>query len=130
MDSEYADIDRADEAYCRDLVKRVPALRPLLEEHLVDQGGELLGYIFLSDVARWAEANVVAEKAAVVVLINELNRGLAEGPLEVPNLIAVGFGESLSRETSLLPILQGDLRAWYEFDVGDSDHQPHLRSGE
>lgn len=129
METESYEDDRAEEAFCRELVKEIPTLAPLLKEHLEDELGELLPYIFLSNVARWAEANAVSREAEVVQLLAALNQGLAEGEREVPNLIAVGFGESISHKTPLLPLLQGDLKGWYEFDFGISENHPVLRSG-
>lgn len=116
-------------AFCRELVEKVPALEQVLEKHLESEGGELLSYMFLGAVARWAEASVSTRESDVKKLLDELNRGLAEGEREVPNLIAVGFGESISAETPLLPLLQGDLRRWYEFDAGITDEAPPLRGG-
>lgn len=129
MTTDFEVTEPANEKFCRELVEKIPALDPLLKEHLEDEFGELLPYIFLGNVADWAEAHVVSRKADVVQLLAALNQGLAEGESEVPNLIAVGFGESISHETSLLPFLQGDLKGWYEYDFGISDEHPRLRSG-
>lgn len=60
MANDSYDNDRFDEAFCREIVEKVPAIAPLLKEHLKDQDGELLSYLFMSAVAEWAEKNVEA----------------------------------------------------------------------
>lgn len=116
------------EVFCRELARRVPALAPILEGHLKDQD-ELLAYIFLSDAAEWAEENAVTRKSDVAQLLAVLNQGLAEGERNVPNLIVVGFVEWLLRDTPLKPLLQGDLKGWYEFQAGIAEEHPYLRRG-
>ena len=129
METEKTKNRQKDLDFCRELVDKVPALVPVLENHLESEDGELHTNIFLGAVARWAEENFVARESDVVQLLLELNRGLAEGEREVPNLIAVGFGESLSFESPLVPLLKGDLKRWYEFDAGISEEEPRLRRG-
>ncbi|MFD5599041.1 hypothetical protein ACFWHR_03185 [Leucobacter sp. NPDC058333] len=119
----------ANKAFCRNLAVKFPALPPILKKNLEDEDGDLNTYLFASAVVEWAEANVVSRESDVMQLLAALNQGLAEGEREVPNFIAVGFGESISHETPLLPFLQGDLKGWYEYDVGISDEHPRLRSG-
>jgi hypothetical protein len=100
-----------DKDFCSALVSAVPALRPLLDEHLEDNFDEILPYVFLWDVALWAEKNVVADAESVKRLIAEMSRGLDHGEGDVPNLVAVGFLESLGGGTDLNPLLPPNLRA-------------------
>ena len=39
-----------------DLVGAFPVLEPVMVQHLADQDGELLPYLFMADVARWADS--------------------------------------------------------------------------
>ncbi|QIM16200.1 hypothetical protein G7067_06830 [Leucobacter insecticola] len=130
MENESHEDDQLDEEFCRNLVEKVPETAPLLEEHLKDQGGELLAYIFMSGVAEWAEKNAEAKTADVVQLLAVLNQGLAEGKRDVPNLIVVGFVEWLLRDTPLKSLLQGELKAWHDFHTGASESHPFLRRGD
>ncbi|QIK62565.1 hypothetical protein G7068_04580 [Leucobacter viscericola] len=113
--------------FCVALVNAVPALGPLMQEHLEDEFGEILSYIFLANVARWAEANAIEHEEDVHQIISELNRGLNEGEGDIPNLVAAGFVEAMSRDTPLLTLVTGSLRAWVDYDFGFSSVQPHLR---
>ena len=42
----------------RDLVSAFPVLGPIMVNHLEDQEGELLPYLFMADVARWADSSL------------------------------------------------------------------------
>lgn len=129
MANDSYDNDRFDEAFCREIVEKVPAIAPLLKVHLKDQDGELLSYLFMSAIAEWAEKNVEAGKTDVVILLGLLNQGLAEGKRDVPNLIVVGFVEWLLADTPLDPLLQGGLKDWHDFHKGVTESHPVLRSG-
>lgn len=129
METDFDATDQANDMFCQELVKKVPALAPLLKEHLEDEDGEVLPYMFLGNVAEWAEANAVTREVDVVQLLAALNQGLAEGKREVPNLIVVGFVEWLLQDTPLDPLLQGGLKAWRDFRTGVTENHPILRSG-
>lgn len=119
--------NQSDEDFCRELAVEVPAIAPVLTAHLESGGGELFSYIFLSDVVEWAEENAVTSEPDVLKLLAALNRGLAVGERHVPNLIAVGFAERFLPGTPLIPLLQGDLKGWYEFDQRITEKHPYLR---
>ncbi|WP_425280679.1 DUF7674 family protein [Leucobacter insecticola] len=118
---------REDNEFCATLVEAVPALASLWDEHMNDQFEEPLPYVFLADVAGWAEANVVEDEVSVRSILSVLNEGLDEGEGDVPNLIAVGFVEALPGATPLLPLASGSLKAWMDFQFGISSVQPLLR---
>jgi hypothetical protein len=56
---------RSTEAAFGRLVSVLPALRAILDEHLENQEGELLEYIFIADVERWAEATIHSDRGLV-----------------------------------------------------------------
>ncbi|QIK62558.1 hypothetical protein G7068_04545 [Leucobacter viscericola] len=117
-----------DNEFCIALVKAVPALAPLMKKHLEMEEGELLSYMFLSEVARWAEENALTNTEDVRLVIDALNEGLETGEGDVPNLIAVGFGESPGLKGAVIPLLTGELREWYDYDSGITSTPPRLRS--
>lgn len=102
-------LDGTDSQFCAVLVNNAPSLEPVLADHLQDNG-ELLPYVFLADVARWAERSAVTDPESVDELVSLLNHGLAVGSTSVVTLICAGFVEALSRGTMLLPRLTGALR--------------------
>lgn len=83
----------------RDLAQRLivdfPQLTPVMDEHLDDQEGELLPYLFMSDVARWAQTNNDTDPQAVGSLVDWLEAAFASGPQDVKDLIGLGFVEAL-----------------------------------
>lgn len=79
------------------LVEEFPELQPAFQEHLEDHGGELLAYVFLADVERWAEKHVTTDPVRVKELLRWLDKAYLEGDCEVQNWIALGFVEVLPR---------------------------------
>ncbi|HEY0641843.1 MAG TPA: hypothetical protein VGD39_00370 [Nocardioides sp.] len=89
------------------LVDRLPDLEPLLHEHLREQDGELLPYLLLADVARWAQASFPSEPQLVGDLV-------VRGDFDVRNLIDVGIVEMLPAApegATVLDLLGPELRA-------------------
>ncbi|QIK62561.1 hypothetical protein G7068_04560 [Leucobacter viscericola] len=116
-----------DNDFCVALVEEVPALASLMRKHLEDEFGKIESYVFMSDVARWAEANAAANPAIVTGLVDALNNGIDKGDGDVPNLVVVGFVESLPQPTPIYPLINGSLKGWVDFIFGISKVQPLLR---
>ena len=72
-----------------------PALRPLLQEHLDDNLGEVLPHLFLSDLARWAQTNVAGQAELVSSVLEWLELTRSMGDTDIVNLIDVSFVEML-----------------------------------
>lgn len=105
-------------AFVGSLVYPFRELRPLLQEHLDDQEGELLPHLFMADIERWLEQEVmnrpVQSAEAVTGVLALLEEAYAAGDQEVNELISVSFLEHLPRP--------GDLGSEIRTMVG-----PHLR---
>lgn len=85
---------RADDAkFVHALVDEVPELRPLMEEHVEDNFGEVLPHLFLADVARFVTAN--PREQATSSALAFLNGGLRSAEPERRDLISTGFVENL-----------------------------------
>ena len=88
-------------AFVGALVYAFPVLRPVLEEHLGDQEGEVLPHLFMADVERWLEREVMNRRAQsaeeIATLLAFLEEAVATGDPEVNELIAVSFLEHLPR---------------------------------
>lgn len=79
----------------RRLVDDFPPLAPLMAEHLADQDGELLPYLFLPDVARWAQASLQTDPASVGYLVDWLEREFTVAEPAEKDLIGLGFVETI-----------------------------------
>lgn len=101
-------MSRATEDFIDDLVERFPGLRPVLEEHLSDNFGELLPHVFFGDVTRYIVSRHLdarlhhgsgPEQAREEVrsLLKALETAYVERGEEVEELIAVSFLENLPR---------------------------------
>jgi hypothetical protein len=88
-------------AFVGALFYRFKELRPLFQEHLDNQDGEVLPHLLMADVARWAEAEIVkdddAARASVREVLAFLEDAFATQGSEVTELIAVSFLEHLPR---------------------------------
>lgn len=87
------------------LVDEFDEFRVLLNEHLEDQEGELLPYVMMGDVARWAESVVARNPERVASLLRWLEVRYEEADDEAANLIAVGFVEMLPATPEGDPVL-------------------------
>lgn len=104
------------ESFVRTLVDQFPSLKPLLDEHLADNFGELLPHVFFGDVVIWIlslfasarldpDSSSGRELAEVLQLLEETYSG---GDDELQELLSVSFLESLPR-----PGEDGsDMREW------------------
>jgi hypothetical protein len=87
-----------DDSFVLRLVEEFPHLAPALDEHLVDNFGELLPYLFMGEVAQRVavERQDTAMEAEAGRLLDFLEREFAtsEGS-SIRDLILAGFVESL-----------------------------------
>ena len=77
------------------LVAAFPALSPLLAEHRAEQNGETLPYLFLADVARWAQQTLPADRRAVGDVVDWLEREFVNAEAAEKDLIGLGFVEAI-----------------------------------
>lgn len=94
-----------------DLVVRMagahPMLEPLLAEHLSDQEGELLPYVFLGEVAEWlATQGASGPLNDIRAIFTWLDDEYENGSFDVRNLIVVGFIEMLPASPAGDPVLK------------------------
>jgi hypothetical protein len=88
MDSTHAFLDH--------LVRNVPEIRPIVDQHRHDYD-ELLPHVLFGDFTRWAEEAVVSSAGlrSVATFIAILNANYSEGDGPVTELIAASFLENL-----------------------------------
>lgn len=87
-----------------DLVERlmaeIPDLRPVVDEHLIDEEGELLPHVLFGDIPRWAVAQD-PRSFDLARLLGLLDEAYGAGPVEVVNLVTVSFVENLPEESPI-----------------------------
>ena len=82
------------ESFVDDLVRECPEARPLVEEHLQDNGGELLLHLVAADVLRLAIAMFNSQETeALGRCLGVVATGLADGDEYVQNAVSVSFVE-------------------------------------
>jgi hypothetical protein len=87
------------------LVERFPALEPLLHEHLRDQDGELLPYLLLADVARWAQESFPSDPQLVGDVLDWLEEEYERAEAAEQDLIGLGFVETIPYRPAGAPLL-------------------------
>jgi hypothetical protein len=70
-------------------------LTPVLDEHLVDNGGELLPHLVLADVVRWLVAHLASSPETCSSIMDWLEQEYARGPDDVRGLIRVSGVEMI-----------------------------------
>ena len=95
----------ASEGLARRLVGDFPELAPVMEEHLDDQEGELLPYLFMADVARWAQSEYASAADSVGRVADWLDREFAEAEPAEKDLIGLGFVEAIPLPPEGAPLL-------------------------
>ena len=97
----------ANASFIEELLRRVPELKAVYDEHLLDND-TLLPHVFMGDVSRFAiaEAEKPLGRASVSTVLEHLEEGLKSGSDEVKELIVVSFVENLIGETSSLKVLK------------------------
>lgn len=71
-------------------------MRPLLDEHLEDNDGELLPHVLFGEVTRWVGDNASARPAAIRVVLDLLESAWYTGEESVREVIALSFLEYLT----------------------------------
>lgn len=66
-----------------------------MAEHQAEQEGELLPYLFMADVARWAQASVASDPTTVGQLVDWLDREFTAAEPAEKDLIGLGFVETI-----------------------------------
>jgi hypothetical protein len=79
------------------LAWRIRELREILDEHLRDNGGELLPHVLMADYERWAEGAIGRADAELGDLLDFLEAAYQTGDPELEELISVSFLEHLPR---------------------------------
>lgn len=87
------------------LFGRFPELSPILEEHLADQDGELLPYLVLADVARWAQRAFDEEPQLVGDLVDWLEEEFVRAEPAEKDLIGLGFVEVVPYRPKGAPLM-------------------------
>jgi hypothetical protein len=93
------------DAMIAEMVKEFPELEPLLAAHLEEYEGELLSYLLMGDVVRWAGQTVTTTPGRISSLVAWLEERFLEGDGEVKDLVGVGFVEMLPHTPVGDPIL-------------------------
>jgi hypothetical protein len=87
------------------LIVSTPELRPILEEHLADQEGELLAYLLMGDVAKWLDGESRNDPQRAAQVLAWLEHEFVTGDFDVRNLIDVGIIEMLPGMPEGAPVL-------------------------
>lgn len=88
------------------LVERCPGLKPVLDEHVSDNFGEVLPHLFFGDLTRYAVSRFLEIEAGarhqhadleLRALLTDMEDAYADGDEEIQELISVSFLENLPR---------------------------------
>jgi hypothetical protein len=85
------------------LVERVPTLRPLFDEHVRDQNGQVLQHVFFGDLTRYVTSRIDtlnvkplrSDMTALVDVLDFLEQALLSSDVKVHELVSVSFVENL-----------------------------------
>lgn len=111
--------DSASQTFVRQMVADLPDLRPLFDQHLADNSGEVLANIFMFEVSGWVLAGYRAgADTRWQRVLTYLDDGFRSEGSEVEEMIGVSFVESLPFPQEpggdiaerLPPALAGELR--------------------
>jgi len=94
-------------SFIEELLRRVPDLKPIYDEHLFDNDA-LLPHVFMGDVTRFSVAGAGNPRmeASITNLLEHLEDGLRIGNDAVKELICVSFVENLIGESTALKALK------------------------
>ena len=96
------------------LVSTAPELASVLDEHLDDQEGELLPYVFMADVSRWLFSISSTDPQRAGQVVSWLESEFSGSGFDVRNLIDVGIVEmlpALPEGATILNLLGPELSA-------------------
>ena len=103
------------QAFVETLVARVPALRPVLDEHVRDHDC-VLPHVFMGDVTRFVveQATADGDLSSVNSILDILENGLGIASEPITDVILASFVENLAGEGRalrvLLPLMGEELR--------------------
>lgn len=93
----------------QDLVKRLTddfdALSPLMQAHLEEQEHELLPYLLMADIARWAQATMSIDPGLVGDVVDWLENEFDAADAPEKDLIGLGFVETIPYPPEGAPLL-------------------------
>jgi hypothetical protein len=120
-------LEPGDHAFIERLVTEIPGLRESLEQHLRDDRGQLLPYVFMDGYA-WPwflehfRSADEADRAEALRYLDALERELGSEDMDTKNLIGIGFVEWLENpgHDDIRRYLPSRLRRW----VAASGHEP------
>jgi hypothetical protein len=87
------------------LVEQFPQLQVLMAEHLEDQDGELLPYLLMADVARWAQTTYPTDPETVGRVVDWLEAEYERAEAAERDLIGLGFVEAIPYRPAGAPLL-------------------------
>lgn len=87
------------------LVEAHPVLTHLLDDHVAEFEGELLPYLVLADIARWAQSTYPLDPQAVGEVVDWLEEQFDAVAATEQNLIALGFVEEVPYPPEGAPLL-------------------------
>lgn len=87
------------------LVETFPVLQPHMDEHLQDMKGELLPYLLMADIARWAQATMASDPQLVGDVVDWLEREFDAAAPPEQDLIGLGFVETIPFPPEGAPLL-------------------------
>ena len=98
--------------FIEELLRLLPQLKSIYNEHLADNDDTLLPHVFMGDVTRFVIAETKKSKRRDILqrLFVHLEEGLKGGPKEVKELIVVSFVENLTGETAVLKTIKPLMR--------------------
>lgn len=85
-------------AFVSNIANRIPALLPLLQEHLSDQSNEILPHVLMADITRWILSRVHdhgIKDEVVQKFVSALEEAFHGGSNQIDELIAASFLENL-----------------------------------
>lgn len=77
------------------------------QEHIADQGGELIPHVLMGDITRLVVATAARDECPdwLTRLLQQLESGLLSGSSAVAELVGVSFVENLCGETEAIAML-------------------------
>jgi hypothetical protein len=88
-------------AFVGAVVHAVPALRPILQEHLDDQEGEVLPHLLMADLERWLEREVkerpVQSAGDIQGMLQFIEESFTAGDPKINEVISASFLEHFPR---------------------------------
>ena len=107
------------------LVNRVPSARPIVDEHLADQEGELLLHLLMANLGRYVQSTFdQGDMATSDALLAVVDDALRRGDADVVNAVRVSFVENLAPWD---PAMRPFMSSWPKPLRDEARRQAHLR---